>query len=262
MLFREEEVVGPGDGVAEGLLAAGEIAGAGSQELETAGETGSEGLGREDLDTGGGELNGEGETVEAGADLGDGGGVGLGQGEGWIGRADAGEEEGNRRGRGQFVRRCAALRGRDGERGERELLLAGEAEGAAAGGEDSELGAGFEEQTEIGGGADDVFQVVDRQQGPAALKGGGDALRRWAVVLGDDAEGAGDGGENEVLVGDGSEGDEDVVVREGQGIVQGRCHGEGEPCLADAARSGDGDEAMTGQKQTGNSVDLGLPADE
>jgi hypothetical protein len=99
LFFRGEEVVAPGDRVAQGLLAEWEVAGTGGEELEAAGEAGSQRLRGEDFDAGGGQLDRQRQPVEAGADLGDGGRVGFGQGEGRVGRADAGEEERDRRSR-------------------------------------------------------------------------------------------------------------------------------------------------------------------
>ena len=71
-LFRwREEVVAPGDGVAQGTLASGQIAGAVGQHRQALFEAGEHRPWGEEAHPGGGELDGEGQSVEAAADLGD-----------------------------------------------------------------------------------------------------------------------------------------------------------------------------------------------
>jgi hypothetical protein len=66
-------------------------------------EAGEEGARGKDLDPGGGELDGEGETVEAAADVGDDGGNVGGQAEGGVGGLGALDEEGDGTGAGDLV---------------------------------------------------------------------------------------------------------------------------------------------------------------
>ena len=65
---RVEQVVAPGDRPAERLLACRQVARAGRQDIELVVEPGQDGVGRQDLDPGGGELDGERHAVEPGAD--------------------------------------------------------------------------------------------------------------------------------------------------------------------------------------------------
>ena len=76
-----EQVVAPGDRAAQRLLARRQVARAGRQQVELVLEPGEDRVGRQELDPGGGQLDGERHAVEAGADRGDRRGVLVGDRE-------------------------------------------------------------------------------------------------------------------------------------------------------------------------------------
>ena len=144
-------------------------------------EPGQDLRGREELDPGGGELDCEWKPVEAAADLGD---LAVG-GEVGLDRAGPLEEE-----RGGLVL----------ERRDRVLVLAREVERLAAGGEDAKLGAGGEQLPELAGGVEDLFEVVEDEQGALSGQGCGEVPVSAERLL--------DGGEDEGRVAQGGEVDE------------------------------------------------------
>ena len=77
LLLVVEAFVAPVDRGGQGLLTGHHGAGASGQEPEAVVELGGDALGGELTAAGGGQLDGEGDAVEAVADLGDGGGVGF-----------------------------------------------------------------------------------------------------------------------------------------------------------------------------------------
>ncbi len=81
LLVRGEEIEGPGDGVAHRPLASRGVAGAAAQERKTALQPGQQGRRSEEGDAGGGQLDGEWQALQPGADLRHGRGVRQAQGE-------------------------------------------------------------------------------------------------------------------------------------------------------------------------------------
>ena len=81
LLRRVEEVIAPGYGVVEGALAVGEIERAAGEEGKAMLKTGEEGIGREEAQAGGGQFEGEGQTVQASAYFGYRSGVARREGE-------------------------------------------------------------------------------------------------------------------------------------------------------------------------------------
>ena len=76
-----EQVVAPGDGATERLLARRQVARAGGQDVELVLQAGEDRVGRQELDPGRGKLDRQGHPVEPRADRGDGRGVVVGHGE-------------------------------------------------------------------------------------------------------------------------------------------------------------------------------------
>ncbi len=210
-----EEVPGPVDDGAQGLLAGQHGAAAGGQEPEAVVEAVGDLARGEQPQPRGGEFDGERETVEAAADLGD--GLGL------RGGREAGADGG-----GAFAEEAA--RGGLGEGFDGAEDFAGDTERFAAGRDDREAGAAFEEGLrEVRGGADDVLAVVEEEEHPArgAVLGepGEDvvvlAVGRDAELLGPGAaqdglapaDRAEHGGGDALGVGDGGEFGEPDAVR-------------------------------------------------
>ena len=96
LFVRRQEIVAPGDGIPHGLLPGREIAGAVDEDLQPAVQSGEQGVGREHVDAGGGQLDGKGKAVQAGADFGDRGRVLLREGEGRTGGTRLADEKGDR----------------------------------------------------------------------------------------------------------------------------------------------------------------------
>ena len=96
LLVRSEQVVAPGDRLAQGLLANGQIAGPACQRSQPVLQPREQRLRRENVDTRGGELDGQGQAIEAVADLDDRVYVPIGDGELRLGRLCSLEEEPDR----------------------------------------------------------------------------------------------------------------------------------------------------------------------
>ena len=140
LLLGHEQVVAPLDRRSEGLLAGIRVAAA-FEQVEPLCKALEDLRGRERLRSGGGELDGERERVEASAQLGDlGGGLEL--------RALA--EERVRFGLGEW--------------GHCVLDLAGDAQELAGGDEQGEVGAGAEESRKLGRCLDHLLEVVEEEE--------------------------------------------------------------------------------------------------
>ena len=87
LIVRRQEVVAPGDGVAHGALAVVAIPGAAGQQAQPVVQARQDDLGRQGADPVGGELDRQGQTVQAADDVGDDRRVVGGQGKARIGRA-------------------------------------------------------------------------------------------------------------------------------------------------------------------------------
>ena len=175
-----KEIVGPGDSGAHGLVAVGGVLGAAGEDLEAVGEAGEEGAGREEFRASGGELDGKGQAIEAGANLGDCVGDFGGEGQVRLDGAGAVEEEGDR--------------GWGGEWGDGPFVLGGEAEADAAGGEDSQPGAGRQKGRDDRGDAGEMFEVVKDEKAGAGAEEVGEGVEGRAAGVFADTEGLGDGG--------------------------------------------------------------------
>jgi hypothetical protein len=252
--------VRPVDCGAEGLLARDGGAGAAGEEAELVVEAAGDLVGGEEANLGGGELDGEGDAVEAPGDLGDGGGVVGGDGEGWVDGLSAVEEEADGLELGELVGRREVVGVGKGEGGDAEGDFAGDAEGLAGGSEDVEVRAGEEEGVgEASGGVDEVFAVVEDEEEVFSLEEEDEGVFGEEARLLAEVECLGDGVGDEVGVGELSELGEEDAVLEGVEEVGGDL--EGEASFAGAADGGEGDEAVGGEEGF-DEGDLALAADE
>ena len=124
LLLRREEIVAPGDRIAHRLLAGREGAGAARQERQPLLQPLQQRLRREDLDPRGGQLDGQRQPVEPGADLGHGGRVGSGHGEVRLDRLRPLDEQAHRLVLAQALDRRQVGRIGQRERCQRVFLLA------------------------------------------------------------------------------------------------------------------------------------------
>jgi hypothetical protein len=253
LLLRLEQGVAPVQGVAQGLLAHGEVAGAAGEEGEAlpggVAQAGEQGLGRQQLDPGGGQLEGQGQPVQEAADLGDGDAVLRREGEVRARGPGALDEEAHRgaaadRGRVRLAGRLGEGQGRDGV-----LELGAEAQRGAAGDQDAQRRGGRQQVGDEGGGVEHLLEVVEHEQHPApaaapvraaGLAPLGEHVGEGAGRIAGDglAEVHGDGRGYVGGVGHRAEGDEPDAPREGGAQVGG--HLQGEAGLARAARPGEG----------------------
>ncbi len=223
-----EELVAPLDRGSQGLLTGIGVATA-LEQVEPLREALEDLRGRERLGAGGGELDGEGERVEAGAQLGDlVGGLELG----------ARAEELDRVGLG--------------ERGHRVLDLAGDTQEFAGGDEQREVGAGGEERRKLGCRLDHLLQVVEQQEQLPLCNVGGE------IVLG--AERVGDRLTDEGGIAEGGQPDPEDACLVGTDET-GSCL-DRESRLARAARTCERDEAGALLDAGEHVGELSLPAQE
>ncbi len=164
-----QQVPGPVDDGAQGLLAGQRGAAAVAEEAEAVVETVGDLARGEHPQPGGGQFDGERQPVQPAADLGAGGG-------GRLVRVDTETGAGGGTAFGEQAQCHGVRQGFDGAH-----ELARHAEGFAAGGQDGQPGAAGEEVVgEGGGGPDDVLAVVQQDQHPAR-----------GAVLGEPYEGVG-----------------------------------------------------------------------
>lgn len=247
LLVRGEQAIAPVDGGPQRLVARQCAAAAAGEEAEAVVEALLELADGEAADAGGGELDGEGDAVEAAADLQGGREVLLVHLEAGEGRLGALGEEVHGLVALQHGRRIGGLldergRGREGERGDAQWGLAGDADGLAAGGEHAHVGAAAEELLgELGAGLHDVLAVVEEKQEALGAEIGGERVEQGAARVLADAEhgrhGLGDAGR----IGEGGELDEPHAV--GEARQERGADLLGEAALANAAGAEQGEQA-------------------
>ncbi len=253
------------DGVAHRPLASRGVAGAAAQERKTALQPGQQGRRSEEGDAGGGQLDGEWQALQPGADLRHGRGVRQAQGEVGPGRLGTPDEESHRRTRGEILEARGRRRVQQRQRGDDKDVFAGEAQHLAAGGEDLQVRSNGQEVGEERGRLDHLLDVVEQQQDVAWAQVGGQDLGRGRSPSGCahllQAQRPRDRREDEGGVGDRGQADEDDPVRELRGKIGGDV--QGQPRLADAARPRQGDEAdLVAAQQCGDVGGLALAADQ
>jgi hypothetical protein len=145
LLLRRQVVVTPGDGVPHRLLPSRQVPPAAGQQRQPLLQPGEEGGGRQDLDPGGGELDGQRQPVEPAADVGDGRGVGLREGEVGPDRLRAVDEEADGLDRPQLRQRLVRTGVGDRQRPDLDHPFAGEPQRGTAGGKRRHPGAAGED---------------------------------------------------------------------------------------------------------------------
>ena len=140
-------------------------------------------------------------------------------------------------------------------------MLARDTERHPAGREDDRAGRGDEQVCELRGGGEDVFDVVDDEEGGTCAEGAGDAMLEPSVTDVDHPERRRDLGHDIGRVAKGGKVDEVRSTREAiGGAGRGR---DGQTGLADAARAGQRDEAVTPRvEERLEGVDVRVPAHE
>ncbi len=189
------------------------------------------------------EFDRQGEAVEAVAEAGHGGAVGGGEGEAGEGLGGSVGEEGEGRvavGRGEV-----AVRVGDRQRPYVQQVFLRQAQAAPAGREDTDAGGPVQERAdEFGAGPVQVLAVVEDQEQPTGSHVFDQGVQRLEVVQ---AQRFGGGPWDEVRVVEVGQVHETDAVREGAGHPgRDAC---GEAGLADAARTGQRDEAGPGQQR-------------
>ncbi len=159
-----QEVVAPGDGVAQGALALGEGPDPGGEEGEAALQPRQHLLGREDLGPGGGQLDGQGQAVEPGGDLGHRRGVLLRDSEPRLHRQGPLREQpdGLEPAEGGEVGHLLGVGGLEGRH--QILLLAAQPQHDPGGGHHLQPGGRDEELLDHGARLHHLFEVIDHQE--------------------------------------------------------------------------------------------------
>jgi hypothetical protein len=259
-LFRGEQVMAPRHRRLEGLLAAHATTGSAGEQAEPVLEPVQDLLGREHPDPGGGQLDGQRDPVEAGADLGHDGGGGVRHGEVRPGLHGPVDEEPHRVVAAQrFHRAGVAL---EGQRQGRDPPghLATDPEGLPAGGHDGNAGTGPQDRlAHRRAGVEDVLAVVQDHQEIPGGQMGGEALGGGAPGGVADLEHAQHGLGHQCRVGQRCE----LHPPGSVGMAAGELSGDrgGQASLADTAGPGEGHQAVLAG-QAGQVGELGLPADE
>jgi hypothetical protein len=200
---------------------------------------------------------GERQSVELTADGGDGRGSSFGEGERRGHRP--GPFEQHLAGTAAGVRRHVRRR-RQRERRQRQLPFRAETQRRPARGEDDDAWAGIHQPSDIRGGGEQVFQVVEHQEtGAAAEVGGDDRPGSPAAALGNTQD-LGDGGQHQRRVAHGGELDHRHRAAERRRRPSARL--DRQPRLADATRSGEGEQPSTSRGQRGDDVSELAPASE
>ena len=174
-----EQVVAPGDRAAERLLARGQVARAGGQDVELVVEPGQDRVGRQDLDPRGGQLDRQRHAVQPGADGGDRRGVLVGHREARADRDGAFDEQPDGRVLAERDRvddprlaaeveplepaHLARVRRRRQAR-DRVFLLARDVEDGAARDDGLDVRRGPQEVGHDRGRRDDLLEVVEDEQ--------------------------------------------------------------------------------------------------
>ena len=161
-----------------------------------------------------GQLDGQREPVDAGADGGDGGGVLLRDGEVGPDGPRPLDEEGDRLAAGERLRRGRALGVGERQRGHRVLALGGQAERGAAGGEHPQARRGRQQVGHDRRGVRHLLEVVQDQQQALGLEVARERLAQGFAGDLPDTERPGDGTEHQLRVAERGQRDEPHPVRE------------------------------------------------
>ncbi len=260
LLALVEEVVAPADGVADGPLVLRAVGRTAGQEREGIRQSLEQGLGREDLQPGGRQLDREGQAVEPGADGGDRSRVLRRHGERRAHLARAIDEERHALDAAELLRRERGVRIRHGEGRQRVFVLAREVQDLPAGRQDRQLAAGHEQAGQERD-RQQLLEVVQHEQHLPLAGVVDDARFEGFAGDGEQPELAGDNDGHALAVPQRGERDDMHAVRE---VVANGLGGHlGEAGLADAGRAGQGEQAHAGVAQErGHGRDMLLTPDE
>ena len=181
LLVRAEQVVAPVDGGPQRLLALGGAASAAGQDVEALVEPFDDLRGRQGPGAGRGELDGQRDAVDLGAQLVD----------GVAGEVDRASPEGRR----PLQEEHAGVRARGVERLDQVDVLAGKVERLTAGGQHGHAGAAIEQAVgQLGRGIEDVLAVVEHDERGPVVERLDELIGRGATGIGWDQAGPADGG--------------------------------------------------------------------
>ena len=219
-------------------------------------------VGCEQLDAGRGESQCQREAVEPDADLGNRPGVGVGDLEPRRRGSCKGGEHGDRRHGANTLDVGHVDLARHLQRRHRELVLAGQMHGLAAGNQQGRLRAGVEEAEQFGSEIDHLLGIVEDQQGASAREPlvderPGSIARRAA-----DPQAAAQLGQRADSVERRRQVDEHDPVGEPPTPRSDVGDLEGEARLADSGRAGERQEPNASVEQSDGGRELPVPADE
>ncbi len=269
-----EKVVAPGDRAAERLLAFGQVARSGRQDVELVIEPDEDRVRAQQLDARGGKLDRERHPVEPCADRSHRGRVLVGDAEPGANGDRPLDEQTDRRvltqrdqvdgpipaaSRDPLDAGFLAQVGRRRQAGDLVLLFARDVQHGTARHDRLHLRGGAQQVGHDRRGCDHLLEVVEDQQEALVTQPVGERFVDRACRALGDAEGGGDARGDEHRVPDGLEGHEEDAIRE----VVRRPGGEleRESRLAGAARAGQGQEPGR-REQPGRCLDLGVATDE
>jgi len=231
-----QKSVAPINSFAKSLLPFGEVEGATGEQLQAAMQTIADSKRREQLGSRSSEFNGQWEAIEARTDFLNGSFVFRGNGK--IGPY-----------------RCGALgKQLDGkilsERSYGEFLFAIDMEKGAAGNQDFEGGASFQDIRKDGSRRQNLFEVVQqKQEGPGVLQVVADKLRDGPVWDGLDSESVSQRGSHQIGMPDRREADK--LNAGGELMCNGGGYGKSQTCFPGATGAGERQEANVGAEEQG-----------
>ena len=236
---RVEQVIAPGNGGGDGLLARRQIARPVGEQLQPIAHLGQQRLRGEDGAAGRGQLDRQRQPIQLSTERGHGRGVRLGQGKCRPHGPGALGEELDR-----LVLRHDGERGAipwQGQRIDRKELLGMEMERGAAGGQHLERGTAGEQGTdEIGRCGHQVLAVVEQEQRLPRVEGADQDIADRGVCGGPESEGRGDRGGNQGGIGQRRQIDPHHPIREVRRHVTG--DGQRQAGLAHPTGTGQGQQ--------------------
>ena len=235
------------------------VAQARPQHIEAATEQPSE-LGRgKDPQPGGRQLDRQRKSFEAAADLGDRGRLAGADDVVRVEPLDMADEQPHRLDAGQ-VGAGSDVCVRDRERLDDHDGLARRARRHSRRDDEAQFRAAIEESSDVGDRGDEMLGVVEHEQRRAFPDSRGDRVRRQLFTGHVEPSGRSDGRVHEVSVR--QRGELDVDDGPPERVGEPFCDLDGEPCLADARRTGDRHQAAPLLDEAETPIDLRSPADD
>jgi hypothetical protein len=184
-----------------------------------------------------GQLEGQRQAIESPANVSDGYRIVLGQRHVGLNRRGPLHKECHRRIVGHLVENPETVRGGQGERSQRKLVLSPYMEGFPTGGKHGEPGTGCQEPDDLRRGREDLLAVVQDEQESLRGQERGERGDESPPKHLPDAERGGQGGHYQASIGEGREIDEDHPV--GKGLVQPAGDRDRQPRLAHPPGAGE-----------------------